>query len=333
VSPVQSRPAGTASPAEARPDADAAGRCPACSGASSPVAEVPLDYEYGVVPARPFGFQACAACGSQWLVPRPDARELLSFYPDGYHAYHDDHGAVASALVALRARLRARQYRGMLPADGGFVFDVGAGDCRHFAELSRTPGIRFAGVEINPTMAARARTAGYDVEAGTLEAMDLGRHLGRYHVVSMNHVLEHVVDAREVARRAWRILRPGGRLVGQLPTLSTWEHRAFGARWAGYHFPRHLQLFSRAGLARLLEEAGFVDVRVRSTPHVQTALSVQNWLVSRGLRARLRFGRAPFFGALLALSLPVELVALLLDRSGVVDFEARRPLATEDRAA
>jgi SAM-dependent methyltransferase len=312
---------------EERPDTSLA--CPACGGAGSPAdGAVPLDYEYGVRPARRFAFLGCVDCQSEWLSPRPEPDEVLGFYPAGYHAYHDDHGVVASILVSLRARLRARQYGRLLPATGGWLFDVGAGDCRHFAELARHPGVRFAGVEINPQMAARARAHGYDVEPGMLEQIDLAPHLDRYHVVSMNHVLEHVLDPGEVLRRVWRILKPGGWVVGQLPTLSSWEHRAFGAVWAGYHFPRHLQLFSRSGLVRLFAGNGFTDVRVRSTPHVQTALSMQNWLVSRGLRTRLRFGRAPFFGPLLLLSLPVELAAFALDRSGVVDFVARRPDAT-----
>jgi len=184
--------------------------------------------------------------------------------------------------------------------------------------------VTFAGVELNVEMAARARARGYDVETGTREEIDLGRHLERYHVVSMNHVLEHVVDPGEALRRARAILAPRGRLVGQIPTLTSWEHGAFRGAWAGYHFPRHLQVFSRRGLVRLLESSGFADVTLRSTLHVQTALSVQNWLVGRGLRSRLQFGRASYFGILLLLSLPVELVAFLADRSGVVDFTARR---------
>lgn len=309
-----------------------AAACPACGKARGFVAVPQLvDWEYAVEPEQDFRFLGCGACGTEWLDPRPSPEELLSFYPDGYHAYHDDHGWVATLLVALRARLRARQYATLLPAEGGQLFDLGAGDCRHFRELDRG-NYRFAGVEINPELAARARADGYDVETGMLEDIDLTRHLGRYDAVSMNHVLEHVLDPREVLTRAHALLAPGGRLVGQLPTVSSWEHAIFGAVWAGYHFPRHLQLFSRDGLDQLLEACGFVDVEVRSAPHAQTAISVQNWLLSRGLRSRLEFGRAPYFGLLLLGSLPFEAVALLAGRSGVVDFAARRPESAAQRA-
>ena len=91
---------------------------------------------------------------------------------------------------------------------------------RRFDELGRI-GFSFAGVEINPQMAARARERGYDVESGTLEAMDIERHVGRYDVVSMNHVLEHVEDPGEVLRRSFRLLKPGGWLIGQIPTVTS----------------------------------------------------------------------------------------------------------------
>lgn len=300
--------------------------CPACGkGAPGVAIASPVDYEYGVETGRPFCILGCRSCESQWLYPRPEVEELVAFYPPDYHAYHDDHGLIASLLVALRARLRARQYRALLPASGGSLFDVGAGDCRHFRELSGTGHHHFAGVEIHPEMAERARAAGFDVETGILEDMDIERHLDSYHAISMNHVLEHVLDPMEVVERTFRMLRPGGRLVGQLPTISSWEPRAFGGCWAGYHFPRHTQIFSRTGLTRLLESCGFEDVKLSSAPHVQTALSVQNWLVKRRGRGAISMGRAPYFGPLLLASLPVEAIAFLLNQSGVIDFEAVRP--------
>ncbi|MBX3023988.1 class I SAM-dependent methyltransferase [bacterium] len=300
--------------------------CAACGASATTADALPVaDYEYGVEPARPFAFARCPECGSERLTPTPTEAELLSFYPPGYHAYNDDHGAVATLLVGIRARLRARAYAALVGGRPGALYDVGAGDCRHFTELLRYHPFTCAGIEINPRMAEQGRARGFDVESGTLERADLTRHLGRYDIVSMNHVLEHVIDPGEVTRRAFQLLRPGGHLVGQLPTNSSWEARAFGPYWAGYHFPRHLHVFSRAGLTRLLQRVGFVDIRIRSTPHIQIPLSLQNALVGRGWNLRLRFGRARLFGPLLLASLPLEVVQASCGRSGVVDFQATRP--------
>ncbi len=170
--------------------------CPICGGDTSSVSQAhPRDYEYGVVPAIRFRHLRCEGCRSACLDPRPTAAMLPAFYPDDYHAYHEDHGTVAGALVAMRARVRGRRYRALLGGrTPGRLFDVGTGDCRHFEDLRRYCDLECAGVEINPTMAARARDLGYDVTMSTLEEFDTSAAAGTFDLVSMNHVLEHVVE-------------------------------------------------------------------------------------------------------------------------------------------
>ncbi|MEM1113478.1 MAG: methyltransferase domain-containing protein [Pseudomonadota bacterium] len=287
-----------------------------------------VDYEYAVEPGTAFRIERCPHCGSEWLAPRPGSAELPGFYPPNYHAHNDDHGLVAGLLVTIRGWLRGRKYRALLNGrTAGRLFDVGAGDCRHFEELKRYANWEFAGVEIQSAVAEMGRDAGYDIVTGTLESMDISAHSGRYDVVSMNHVLEHVEDPAEVLRRCYALLKPGGHLIGQLPTNSTWE-TCFGKAWAGYHYPRHLQIFSRDGLGMMLENAGFEEANISSTPHCQTAISVQNKMLASGWPLTIEYGRSRIYGVILALSLPVELLAWLVNRSGTVDFLARRPAGT-----
>jgi len=284
------------------------------------------DLEYFVSPRRPTPVWRCSDCRSQFLSPRPTDDELPDLYPDDYHAYNEDHGAVARLLVGARAKKRAAFYEELAGSGSGRLFDVGAGDCRHFDELKTSCDFEFAGVELNPAVAKEARSRGYDIADGTLEAMDIADHVGRYDIVSMNHVLEHVVDTGEVLRRSFALLRPGGWLIGQLPTVTSWEARLFGKRFGGYHYPRHLQVPSRRGLARMVEQAGFGDVHIRSAPHIQTAVSLQNSIVGAGWRPKMRYGKTPVYSLLLLAVLPFEGLAWIADRGGIVDFRARRPL-------
>jgi SAM-dependent methyltransferase len=272
-----------------------------------------------------FRYLGCAQCGSEYLDPRPSAAMLPGFYPPDYHAYNEDHGTVAGALVSMRARVRGRQYRGLCGGSAGRLFDVGTGDCRHFEDLRRYGDFECSGVEINPDMAARARELGYDVATGTLEEFDCAGRAGAFDLVSMNHVLEHVVEPAVVLRKAWELLRPGGSILGQLPRSDSWEHVLFGREWAGYHYPRHLQAFTQDALADALRRAGFKRVRVASAPHLQSAISVQNLLVSRGYRGRLRHGKCRFYSLLLLGVVPFEFVALAARRSGIMNFQAVKP--------
>ncbi len=210
--------------AEELQDEDGAGlvRCPICgSGQTWLHRSDVVDLEYFVVPPRHFNMRKCGGCGSEFLDPRPLESELPPFYPSDYHAYNENHDGLARLLVQFRARSRARSYGRLIQNRPGRIFDVGTGDCRHFDELRRHLDLECAGVEIQPDIAAMGRARGYDVLEGTLETVHLTDHVGNYDIVSMNHVLEHVVyphtmlraRTRSVASR-WACHRPAAhRLV------------------------------------------------------------------------------------------------------------------------
>ncbi|MGI9499278.1 MAG: class I SAM-dependent methyltransferase [Geminicoccaceae bacterium] len=284
------------------------------------------DFEYRVPTERSFSILRCRACGSDHLDPRPSVSEIASFYPADYHAYHDDHSGLARLLVRLRSRSRARFYQRLIPGGSGRLFDVGTGDCRHFDALKPHCKLDFAGVEIKPEIAEKARVRGYDVETGTLETMDIERHVGRYDIISMNHVIEHVLDPREMVRRSFALLKPGGYAIGQNPARDCWEEKIAGRYWAGYHFPRHLQAFTYRGMEGILQQAGFTDVEVTTAPHVQAALSLQNRLVGSNRSPRMRYGKMPFYSWLILAALPFETIAWLAGKGGVLNFSARKPL-------
>jgi SAM-dependent methyltransferase len=302
--------------------------CPICGSEETRVYRTDVkDLEYFVEPLRPFIVQKCNRCESEFLDPRPTESELPAFYPEDYHAYNENHSRVARLLVEARARSRARFYGRLIEDRPGHLFDVGSGDCRHFDELRRFLDLECSGVEIQPEVAAKGRARGYDILEGTLENADLTGHVGKYDIVSMNHVLEHVVFPRTMLERSFELLRPGGHLIGQLPTVTSWEHGIFGRNWGGYHYPRHLQIPSRRGLSGLLKEVGFGGVKIRAAPHIQTTISLQNSLVRRGWRPRMRYGKTPIYTGLLVTALPFETIAWVFNSGGIIDFRAQKARA------
>lgn len=300
--------------------------CPVCGSHNNKLHSSEVrDFEYGIVPDREFVVHRCNECGSDFLNPRPTIEEIASFYPEDYHAYHDDHSGIARLLVAMRSKGRAGFYKRLVGDREARLFDVGAGDCRHFDALKPYCSMEFGGVEIKPAIAEKARARGYDVETGTLETMDIDPHRGRYDIVSMNHVIEHVLDPPLMLQRSFELLKPGGFAIGQLPARDCFEESLAGRYWGGYHYPRHLQAFSYGGFRDLLSRTGFVDVDVRAAPHVQTALSVQNRLIGWGWQPRMKYGKTPIYSWIILAVLPFETVAWLAGKGGIMNFMARKP--------
>jgi hypothetical protein len=99
----------------------------------------------------------------------------------------------------------------------------------------------------------------------------------------MNQLIEHLIDPLEALAKVRTILVPGGRVFLETPNLASPNARLAARRvWGGYHFPRHLYLFSPETMTDALRRVGLELERVRylACP-VQWALTLNNWLQER----------------------------------------------------
>ena len=68
-------------------------------------------------------------------------------------------------------------------------------------------------------------------------------------------------------------------------------------------------------------------MNIRSAPHIQTTISLQNSLVRRGWHPRMHNGKTPAYGVLMVAALPYESAAWACDEGGIVNFQAQRPVS------
>jgi SAM-dependent methyltransferase len=103
----------------------------------------------------------------------------------------------------------------------------------------------------------------------------------RFDVVSMWHVLEHVVDPERYVAKIGRVLGPNGCFVVEVPNLDSWTRRMTGKHWLGLDLKYHLTFFSPRSLVRMLERHGFRATLVHTfSMEYSTFLSAQS-IVSR----------------------------------------------------
>lgn len=247
------------------------------SSALEPLYEGIRDH-YGI-DAEVHRFLRCAGCGSATLDPLPSPERLAALYSADYSFKPEPaHSAWRRALQAIEWRCfyepgyrrRLAIIRRLTGLGRGLVLEVGCGSGLFLSHL-RGAGYAVAGVETSKADVAYARERlGLTVFEGALEALPLER--GRYDAVVMVYVLEHIPDPAAVLARMRELLKPGGWAVLGLPVMDSGQARWLGARWSAVtEAPRHVAIPSVAGATRLLETAGFTDIRWAPSPLTENA--------------------------------------------------------------
>lgn len=289
------------------------------------------DFEYDTT-RQEFAFVQQPDNGLMCLTRLPVAAEMATIYPSNYYAFSDE--TTQPWLVGIvRNWLEERKvaaYRRLVPQHQADVLDIGCGDGRLLTIIQKhTPtGWRFAGVEIGAEGAAAARAKGYDIIHASVEDAEAPEWNGRFDLIMMHQLIEHVRDPAMLLEKAARWLKPGGILSIETPESTGWDFALFKRRyWGGYHFPRHFFIFNRATLSQMAAEKGLKVYSVKSILSPMFWVhSLRNWWADKPSLNWLRRVFSPSNVILLCIATGLEVVQLALTKkSSNLQMLLRRP--------
>lgn len=165
----------------------------------------------------------CPNDGLVYLDPRW-TRERYEAFLAGEYDHHYGRSVAAGEPGTRECRV-AREACERLAAAGLLegarsVLDVGAGTGAMLAWLAEhAPSLARCAVEPSPGCRQRLERAGVEVIAEDVDADWAEAHRGRFDLVTMRHVLEHLPAPVEALRRVARALSPGGALYVAVPHL------------------------------------------------------------------------------------------------------------------
>jgi SAM-dependent methyltransferase len=171
--------------------------------------------------------------------------------------YPHDTDAEGQFDPGFRTYVRVRDTLEAVPSSTR-VLDLGCNSGGLGRRLIAEKGCTMYGVDVSRRLVERARAKGYEAYAGPAE--DLRYEDDFFDVVVVSELLEHVHDPRPVLAEARRVLRPGGFLLGDVPTeQGRWGHETID----DHEF--HARVFTREALERLLGEHFRVE-RLETAP-------------------------------------------------------------------
>ncbi|HLQ61087.1 MAG TPA: class I SAM-dependent methyltransferase, partial [Candidatus Acidoferrales bacterium] len=185
--------------------------CRLCEGPLAPMGAVPASLR----PVTGGDVLRCTSCASLQVLPVPSPQELARLYEEDYWAEFRARWGIrgGDTEVAPQLKLRLREIESRLAT--GRLLDLGCA-MGHFVAHARDQGWEAIGVE--PSVAAAEegrRRYGVTIHNCVLEAAPIPP--ASQDVVHSNHVIEHLPDPVGTLRTAFRMLRPGGILVAEVP--------------------------------------------------------------------------------------------------------------------
>ena len=201
----------------------------------------------------------CARCGLLYSSPIFEPHEVKVLYT---HAPHANAPPGEEANVRRTMELYYRFARPFL-AGRHRILDVGC-DIGLLLEVAREDGFReLHGIE--PVQVAARVAAGIRGASISSEFYeDQTFPDGYFDLVTLVHVVDHLVDPIRVLRRTWGQLKPGGILLAVVHNSGSLLSRVLGERFPPYNLYHHY-FFSNATLKRLFEAGSFEVLRVAST--------------------------------------------------------------------
>ena len=205
----------------------------------------------------------CHECG--FVSGRP-SHEMSA--EERYETYHHSAEPAAPEVRYTQWLEKAERLVGR-----GRVLEIGAGS-GGFVRAALARGWKVDANEVSPRGLEMLRRTGATVFAGDVASAHYPD--GQFDLVVSAEVIEHLPAPLEHLREVGRVTRPAGVLILTTPNFDGLTRRWLGVNWRVID-PEHLGYFTSATLSRILREAGYalVDVRSRS-------LDVSSWRRPRG---------------------------------------------------
>ncbi len=305
--------------------------CLLCGSPESKLILTSHDRLFGIASGT-YSLVECAACGLVRLSPRPTPLQVAGFYAQNYWFAGGLLEEGYRRLVLLdHVRFAERAVRDSKAP--GSVLDVGCSGGL-FLRMMKEHGFAVLGLDFSAE-AARVAWEKNGIRVLTGDLVTAPIEPGSCSLITMYHVVEHLLDPAAYLRAASRLLHPDGRMIVQVPDRDCWEAALLGKNWTGLDVPRHIHVFRGSDLRRLLRSCGFEVVRekhfsLRDHPAgLATGLAPSLDPVSRAIRGTDRGGAVrliknlAYFGVVAA-ALPFTWFEAFFQKGSSIMIEARR---------
>ena len=222
-----------------------------------------------------FSLEGCWNCKVIWTNPQLSTeKDFETYYSNDYYAFRE----IIKGSELKKARLMALLYevyyhdwvcnpllkyfllpikflvRGTKIHPGKKLLDVGCGSGQFLYEMKQF-GMDVYGIE-----PGKITKSNLNIKPDLIKAKYKKES---FDLITMNHVLQHVDNPKEMIKDIHKILKQDGLFIVSISNLRSLAHALFKEDWFQLDIPRHLFNISDKRLIRFLEENGFKVIKNR----------------------------------------------------------------------
>lgn len=218
----------------------------------------------------------CEECSLVYLKVRPSWEEIVEFYSSVDKDHTGNGGRVDADKLRRQAEIPVPGWRRFLrkvhfrphswpfervPNGSKKLLDLGCGNGAKLFEFTER-GYEVWGVDVGKDsirLCKELLSKGHFIHG---ELQETGLPDEYFDYIRIDNALEHVPNPKEVIAECHRLLCSEAQLMVYVPNGRSLSMQLLKGNSISAWIPFHLQLFTRRSLRRLLEEAGFKDIRI-----------------------------------------------------------------------
>ncbi len=238
--------------------------CPVCTASEF---RLLMKAEDHLVSHELFHILECTQCAFRFTQGAPVEEEIGPYYDDDAYVEHSDSqsGLIFKLYHKARSIMLSFKFRMIKNVNNGNrLLDVGSAS-GYFLEYMQGKGYEVDGVEISDKARelCKSRTG---IEAHLPVSLINQDLKGKYDIISLWHVLEHVYTMDDYFEAFSHYLAEEGVLLIAMPNHRCLDETYYGKHWCAYDVPRHLWHFEPKTFKLFAAKRGFKVSSIKRLP-------------------------------------------------------------------
>jgi 2-polyprenyl-3-methyl-5-hydroxy-6-metoxy-1,4-benzoquinol methylase len=226
----------------------------------------------------------CLGCGLTRTIPEPEAN--YDEESDYFENYLNKEKLFRSFFKPILKFIRKNIPDGKLLEIGSSV--------GFLLEEAIKYGYQVEGIELNKKAVEYCSNKGITIHNCYLKECLFKE--GKYDIVVMSHVLEHITDLNDFLKEINRILSPGGFIVLSQPTYVGLIAKLSGIKWYGWVPKDHVWHFTPENISSVLKQNGFMVKAIeRNTMYYPFGFKIKTLIIAIVVRLSGLIGQGDQF--------------------------------------